>query len=238
MSKPFQFKQFSVLQDQCAMKIGTDGVLLGAWVNPTIQPMSILDVGAGTGLIGLMMAQRFHMADVDALEIDEAAFEQAVANFEASPWNDRLFCYHAAFQEFVEEMDEAYDLIVSNPPFFPEGQKSPNEQRNVARFSDALPFDYLLKGMSQLLAEDGICALIIPFEQQEEVLNTANEFGLYPLRITHVNGTIEAGIKRSLLELKLIETPSPIITELVIEKARHIYTDDYISLTKDFYLKM
>jgi len=122
MSSPFKFKQFAVEQDQCAMKIGTDGVVLGAWVLPKLkyEPRNILDVGTGTGVISLMLAQRFASSEVEAIEIDEKAYEQAVSNFENSPWGDRMFGYHASFQEYFEEVnDEKYDLIVSNPPGIP-----------------------------------------------------------------------------------------------------------------------
>jgi len=117
MDKPFAFKKFSVNQDRCAMKIGTDGVLLGAWATISHNPFSILDIGTGTGILALMLAQRSHAENIEAIEIDDAAFEQAADNFENSPWGDRLFCYHAAFNEFVEEIDDKYDLIISNPPF-------------------------------------------------------------------------------------------------------------------------
>ena len=115
--KPFKFKEFSVLQDRCAMKIGTDGVLLGSWVTVDDNIQSILDIGTGTGVIALMLAQRSQAGIVDALEIDTDAYEQAVENFENSIWADRLFCYHASFQEFFAEIEEQYDLIVSNPPY-------------------------------------------------------------------------------------------------------------------------
>ena len=110
MAKPFQFKQFSVAQDQCAMKNGTDAVLLGAWADLDSQPNSILDIGAGTGVLALMMAQRGTAELIDALEIDSAAYEQCVGNFEASDWGDRLFCYHASLDEFTEEIEDQYDL--------------------------------------------------------------------------------------------------------------------------------
>ena len=117
MNEPFKFKQFSVNQDRCAMKIGTDGVLLGAWTNIENNPESILDIGAGTGVISLMLAQRCFAEVMDAIEIDADAYEQCVENFELSPWGDRLYCYHAGLDEFVDEIEDQYELIVCNPPF-------------------------------------------------------------------------------------------------------------------------
>ena len=124
MSTPFKFKEFTVSQDQCAMKIGTDGVLLGAWTSIAHLPNTILDIGSGTGILALMLAQRSTAETIDALEIDENAHAQSVENFEASPWGDRLFCYHAAFLEYVSGIDEEYDLIISNPPFYSENFES------------------------------------------------------------------------------------------------------------------
>ena len=122
------------------MKIGTDAVLLGAWTSLDLKPNSILDIGAGTGILALMMAQRSGAELIDALEIDDDAYEQCVENFETSDWGDRLFCYHASLDEFTAEIEDQYDLIISNPPFFTDTFKTTNEVRNQARFEDAMPF--------------------------------------------------------------------------------------------------
>ena len=233
----FQFKQFTIQQDKCAMKVGTDGVLLGAWA-PVVNPFSILDIGAGTGLIALMLAQRSNAEQIDAIEIDDDAYEQAVENFEESPWGDRLFCYHAGLDEFVEEMeDEEYDIIVSNPPFYTENYSSGNEQRDKARFTESLPFEELIEAAALLLSENGIFSVIIPFKEEEKFKAIAAEFGLYPAKITRVKGTPETEIKRSLLAFIRQQTETK-IDELVIETARHQYTPEYTALTKDFYLKL
>ena len=234
----FTFKQFAIKQDRCAMKIGTDGVLLGAWAPIDNHPFSILDIGTGTGIIALMLAQRSAAQQIDALEIDEAAYEQATDNFENSPWNDRLFCFHAGLDEFIEEPEEEYDLIVSNPPFYSEDYKTENESRDLARFQDAMPFEQLLEAADLLLSEHGIFAVIIPFKEEENFIALANEFELYPLKITRVKGTPTTEIKRSLLAFSRTKTTDLPIDELVIETARHVYTQEYIGLTKDFYLKM
>lgn len=237
MSK-FQFKQFTVEQDRCAMKIGTDGVLLGAWVPVEQNPFSILDIGTGTGIIALMLAQRSTAQQIDALEIDEQAYEQATDNLENSPWNDRLFCFHAGLYEFMEEPEDEYDLIVSNPPFYGEDYKTNNDQRDLARFQDALPFEDLIEAADLLLSENGILAVIIPFKEEDRFLAIAKEFELYPTKITRVKGTPTAEIKRSLLALSRNKTTLFSIDELTIEIGRHEYTPEYIALTQDFYLKM
>ena len=246
MNKLFQFKEFSVNQDRCAMKIGTDGVLLGAWASIKHNPFSVLDIGTGTGILSLMLAQRSHAETIEAIEIDDAAFEQSVENFEESPWGDRLFCYHAGFNEFAEEIDDKYDLIISNPPFYkpslsltslPEGENQTSDSRKKARFYDALPFEHLLHGTAKLLDDNGKASFIIPFSEEVNFILLAEKTGLYPNRITRVKGTNTSEIKRSLLEFSFTKTTID-TSELTIETSRHQYTEDYINLTKNFYLKM
>jgi len=234
----FQFKQFSVEQDRTAMKIGTDGVLLGAWTPIDNNPFSVLDVGTGTGIIALMLAQRSAAEQIDALEIDEDAYEQATDNFENSPWNDRLFCFHAGLDEFVEEPEDEYDIIVSNPPFYSEDFKSNNEQRDLARFQDAMPFEQLIEAAALLLSEKGVFSVIIPFKEESTFLALAHKQELYPLKITRVKGTPTSETKRSLLAFSRNCNADSTVEELIIETERHCYTPEYITLTKDFYLKM
>lgn len=237
MTKPFQFKEFSIDQDRCAMKIGTDGVLLGAWTS--IQDAySILDIGAGTGILALMLAQRSDAEQIDALEIDEDAYEQCVDNFENSSWADRLFCYHAALDEFTEEMkDEKYDLIISNPPFYTEDYKSGDTARNMARFADSLPFEELIKFASELLSDEGCFAVIIPYSEEEYFLKLSEKVNLFPNRITRVRGTESTPLKRSLLQLSFTEKPFS-TNELILEVSRHQYTKDYQKMVAPFYLKL
>ncbi|WP_350290206.1 methyltransferase [uncultured Croceitalea sp.] len=237
MSKPFIFKEFTINQDRCAMKVGTDGVLLGAWVSIKDTPNSILDIGAGTGLIALQMAQRSYAETVDAIELDDEAYEQCVENFEASQWSDRLFCYHASLQEFTEELAENYDLIVSNPPFYIENVTSGDKSRDKARQNLSLPFKELLDGVKKLLSNEGDFAVIIPFKEEKNFLKQAITFGLYVNRITHVKGNPDSEIKRSLLQFSFYETTIQ-KDELVIEIERHQYTKAYQELTAPFYLKM
>jgi tRNA1Val (adenine37-N6)-methyltransferase len=237
MSK-FSFKKFSVEQDKCAMKIGTDSVLLGAWCPVDNNPFSILDIGAGTGILSLMLAQRTNADQIDAIEIDEEAYEQCVDNFESSPWSDRLFCFHAGLDEFVDEPETEYDIIISNPPFYSEDFKTENEQRDLARFQDAMPFEELVEAADLLLSENGIFAVIIPFKEEENFIDLCASHELYPTKATRVKGSHKTPIVRSLLAFKRYELPVLEADELVIEINRHEYTDEYINLSKDFYLKM
>ena len=236
----FQFKQFQIKQERTAMKVGTDGVLLGAWVPLINNPFNILDIGSGTGLISLMLAQRSSAEQIDAIEIDEDAYEECVENFEASPWGDRVFCYHADLEEYTDELfeeEEEYDLIVSNPPFYSENYSSGDQKRDQARFQEALPFDMLIESAQALLSENGIFAVIIPYKEEQNFIQLCQSVNLFPLKITRVKGNQHTEIKRSLLAFTRIQQ-QPIINELVIEIERHNYTSDYIELTKDFYLNM
>lgn len=236
-SLPFKFKEFSVNQDQCAMKIGTDGVLLGAWTSIEHKPFSVLDIGSGTGILALMIAQRSFAENIEAIEIDDAAFEQCAENFENSPWSDRLFCYHASLLEFVEEVDDKFNLIICNPPYYTEDYKTDNKSRDLARFNDAMPFKHLIFAVANLLSKDGLFSVVIPVKEEIKFIALALESGLHLKRILHVKGNPKSGIKRSLLEFCFTKTEIQ-TSELIIETARHQYTEDYIDLTKDFYLKM
>lgn len=261
---PFHFKQFTIQQDRCAAKVGTDGVLLGAWTSLEQCPDSILDIGTGTGVIALMLAQRSTAQTIDALELDENAYEQATENFEASDWGDRLFCYHAHLYEFATEIEEQYDLIVSNPPFYeapslpsasqphrqaslPKGENFMSESRINARFDSAMPFELLLGAVQNLLSPDGRFAVILPFHREQEFIDLAERGGLLPNRITRVQGTPISEVKRSLMEFCFRKPALPagrsiksnsITNNLIIEKERHNYTAPYKRLVQDFYLKM
>ena len=237
MSKPFQFKEFTIHQDKTAMKVGTDGVLLGAWVDLEKKPDSVLDIGTGTGLIALQLAQRCNAMTIDAMEIEANAYEQAVDNFENSDWADRLFCYHASLQEFVNEIDEKYDLIISNPPFYNDTFKDVEQKRATARHTFTLSFEELISATAKLLNTNGTCSFIIPFHEEKQFLEIAKKAKLFPNRITRVKGNIKTDFKRSLLQLGFLDD-RPNIDELAIEIKRHIYTKEYKNLVKYFYLKL
>ena len=188
MNRPFEFKRFSVQQDKCAMKIGTDGVLLGAWASIDKHPNSILDIGTGTGIIALQLAQRSDAAVIDAIEKNADAFEQAVLNFENSEWSDRLYCYHASLAEFSSEIDDRYELIVSNPPFYTSTFETNDRARNTARFSSALPTDMLVNSVSKLLDKNGVFALILPYKEEDNFVELAMKKELYLNRKCEVPG--------------------------------------------------
>jgi len=222
------------------MKIGTDGVLLGSWASVEHNPFSILDIGSGTGILSLMLAQRSQAQTIEAIEIDDDAFEQCAENFENSPWADRLFCFHASLLEYVEAVDDKFDLIICNPPFYFEDYKTNNKSRDLARFNDAMPFKHLIYAVANLLSDNGVFSIVIPFKKETFFIELASIIGLKLNRSLHVKGNPGVEIKRSLLEFSFNETKIPIAigTELIIEIDRHQYTEDYIHLTKDFYLKM
>ncbi|MGG8496442.1 tRNA1(Val) (adenine(37)-N6)-methyltransferase [Tenacibaculum sp. TC6] len=238
--KPFQFKEFTVHQDKTAMKVGTDAVLLGAWCNLGEFSDMLLDIGSGTGIISLMLAQRSDAMTIDAVEIDENAYEQTVENFEQSDWADRLFCYHTSFVDFADEIaeeEEQYDIIVSNPPFYNDTFETENDARNKARFTSSLSFEELVMGVSKILSDNGIFSTIIPYKEEEHFIQLAESYHLHANRICRVKGNPSSEIKRSLLEFSFSKKTTQ-EEELIIEIERHQYTDAYINLTKDFYLKM
>jgi tRNA1Val (adenine37-N6)-methyltransferase len=239
MREVFKFKEFEVKQEDSAMKIGTDGVLLGAWAKIDDFQESILDIGSGTGLISLMMAQRSDVELIDAVELDPAAYEESVFNFENSPWGDRLFCYHSSFQEFAEEIEDSYDLIVTNPPYF-NRVNTVDQSRDRARNDHNLPAKDLLAGVDMLLAEEGRFACVLPAEDAQKFTDLAAVQGLYLNRKCEVKGRLESKVVRSLMEFDRVKKNSSeiILEELIIEIERHKYTQDYKDLVRDFYLKM
>lgn len=230
----FRFKQFQICQDQAAMKVGTDGVLLGAWTRIE-NAQTALDVGTGTGLLALMLAQRNAGLQIDAVELDSLAAKQAQFNVQASPWKDRISVFNVDFQQFTAIM--GYDIIISNPPFFDEQTISPAKQRQMARHTAHLDIQTLLSKTAALLSPKGRLSIIYPATKYDEILHVATQNNLFINRLTFVKGNTNVKAKRILIELSRQQTN---IKEnfLIIEHERHVYTDAYVELTKDFYLKM
>ena len=220
------------------MKVGTDGVLLGAWCSLESLPKTILDIGTGTGIISLMLAQRSSAISIDGVEVDPSAYMQTVDNFENSDWSDRLYCYNTSFQKFVDDTNkETYDLIVSNPPFYTEDYITKNSSRNKARFTSSLTFKELIGGISKILSKSGFFSTIIPFKEESTFICLAEQHSLHLNKICRVQGNKNSEIKRSLMtfsfnKVKISET------NLIIENSRHKYTKEYEELTNNFYLKM
>lgn len=234
MANPyFQFKQFTVWHDQCAMKVGTDGVLLGAWA-PVESAQRILDIGTGTGLVALMLAQR-SQATLVALEIEELAAAQAAENVARSPWQGRIEVLREDFKQY--RSDSKFDRIVSNPPYFARSLKCPDTQRSSARHHEGLSYEDLLQGVVPLLTENGTFTLVIPADASEEIKRIARRCALYPAQQLSVITKPHAAPKRTLITFGFRQQACQVET-LLTEIARHQYSDEYIALTKEYYLKL
>lgn len=232
MGSTFRFKAFSVDQSGCAMKINTDGVLIGA-VASMASPGRILDVGTGTGVIAMMLAQRYPGALVDAVEIDPSAAATAGKNFEASPFASRLSIYAEDIVAF--ESKSGYDLIISNPPFFVNDLKNPEQRKRLARHADEDFFEALIRKVATLLNPGGQFWLILPVKQAEALVVQAVLYKLFPGRIIHVHSD------ESKPEIRLVicfsfANAAPVHEDFYIYAAQGVYTDAYISLLKDFFL--
>jgi len=234
----FRFKQFTILQDRCAMKVGTDGTLLGAWVDVS-GAAKILDIGTGTGLIALMLAQRSLQQGgtfIDAVEIDQNSYLQARENVERSPWSNRVNIENYSIQKYADICQKRYDLIVSNPPFFENAYKATNQARNVARHTDFLSQADLLQATIKLLSKTGKLAIIYPVEQAENFQTKAEYLGLFCQRKLYIKSMPEIPTKRILMELSKNQLNCQENT-LTIETKQYVYTPEFITLIKDFYLK-
>ncbi len=234
----FSFKQFTIHQDHCAMKVCTDACLFGAWVANKIEGQNstkdILDIGAGTGLLSLMLAQK-NNAFIDAVELDEAAAAQASENFNASPWKERLQVFHLGIEEF--DNGKKYDLITSNPPFFEDDLKSINEQRNAAMHSTTLNLEKLLVQIESLLKKGGKASVLIPYHRSNyfEKLLTAN--GFFVQKVMHVKQSVTHDFFRSMYYFSKEQCEQE-VKELSIQNAEREYTNEFIELLKDYYLKL
>jgi len=231
----FDFKKFRIEQSGAAMKVGTDGVLLGAWAALRGTERRVLDIGAGTGLLALMAAQRCPAARIDAIEIDADAAATARDNAAHAPWGERVTVYHAAIQDFTPRAEALYDAVLSNPPFFVDSLKAPTAARSAARHNDTLSFDDLAAAAARLLAPEGFLAVVYPVAEAATFEAAATRVGLYPRRRLLVRGTTAGAFKRTLTEY--VRCPAILAEEtLSIQHAPGSYTDEYRRLTRDFYL--
>ena len=228
----FKFKEFNIIQEKSAMKVGTDGVLLGSWVSCE-NFKNILDIGCGTGLITLMLAQRNAKINVIGLEIDKIASQEAQLNITNSDWKERIKIKNTSLQKFNTKTQ--FDLIISNPPFFP--QNKSHQRRDIARRANKLSFEELIQNTASLLSEKGMFSIIIPKDSEEYLCKIAASNKLYINRVCYIKGNESSEVKRVMLEFSFIKS-EVIAEQLTIEKSRHEYTDKYIHLCKDFYLKM
>ncbi len=230
----FQFKKFRIDQENAAMKVCTDSCIFGAWIDPA-NATSILDIGAGTGLLSLMLAQRSD-ARIDAVEIDGSAAEQADRNVAQSPWGDRIKVYFSSIQEYAEFTTQHYDLIITNPPFYSNYLKSEKENVNVAYHSVALTMEDLLKAVKKLLNPGGRLVVLLPPYEAELLREEALEYGLYTSKILQVKDNDKANIFRDITEFAY-SLDLPRVSELVIKKEEG-YSEDFVKLLKEYYLNL
>jgi tRNA1Val (adenine37-N6)-methyltransferase len=239
----FRFKQFTVQQSVAAMKVNTDGVLLGAWTD--VQSAArILDVGAGTGVIALMLAQRTTTALIDAVEIDNSSAMQAAKNIANSPWSERMRVFALSFSDYVAITDARYDVIVSNPPYFVDALLPHTEHRLLSRHARSLPYENLIAGANALLTDNGRFSLILPYAEANIFIAKAAGAGLYCTRKANVCSAQGKPVKRILMVVE--RKPAPVKEETVCIYLSHKdiknkdvpdnYTPEYRALTKDFYL--
>ncbi len=240
---PFRFKQFSVRQNCSAMKVGFDGVLLGAWAD-VAGARRIMDVGSGTGLVALMLAQRTasqSLASIDAVEIDEGAYAESVENVADSPWCDRISCYRQSVQEFTVHLTKPFDHVVSNPPFFGDGGEQLNDEetpRMIARHSSRLTLAELFEVSSRVMSDGGRLSLVLPIGQAAIAMEFADENCLHCSRRTDVKPNPSADAKRVLLEFRRTVVPTQFNSITIETGTRHVYSEEFVALTRDFYLKM
>lgn len=240
----FAFKQFTVQQDKCAMKVCTDACLFGAvaagYFNDNIQPLHVLDIGTGTGLLSLMFAQKNDNAIINAVEIDESAAVQANENFTSSPWKERLHVHHTSIQQFTNELinqsiNQLYNFILTNPPFFEGDLKSPDDSRNKALHGSELSLNELLVSIQKLLAPSGVFAVLLPYHRAEYFIELAITAGYHLAKNISVKQTPHHPYFRSILFFG--NTPSTIVEETItIKDDGNNYTPAFTTLLKDYYL--
>lgn len=233
----FQFKQFKITQDRCAMKVGTDGVLLGAWA-PLKESCKVLDIGTGTGLVALMLAQRCSSACIEAIDIDESAVVQARENVADSPWPERVNVCQMDVKNAPQTWKETFDCIVSNPPYFVDSLKCPDKSRMVARHTAELDFPALAKSASFLLNEEGMFSVVLPADAYTSFVSSCLREGLHLQRVLWVHTKPDIPAKRVLMTFVKQAVDETEQEHLTVEVSRHVYSPEYVSLLKDFYLKL
>ncbi|MEZ5082695.1 MAG: methyltransferase [Bacteroidales bacterium] len=230
----FKFKKFDVNDGQCAMKLGTDAVLLGAWAN-VHQTKSILDIGTGCGIIALLMCQRSN-AMIDAIDIHEPSINQANENFINSPWPNRLNAILTSVQDFSVSSENKYDLIVCNPPFFTNDLKSPYELKNISKHNDRLPFDELILASAKLLKPGGKFSVILPVSSSAKFVFQAKQNKLYCRRETIIVPKSDKKPNRTLLEFEKKQYTLKESDSIMLRNKDGSYTKEYVEITCDFYL--
>jgi tRNA1Val (adenine37-N6)-methyltransferase len=230
----FIFKQFTIIQGKSAFKVGTDGVLLGASADIS-NVRNILDIGSGTGLISLMLAQRCDAA-ITAIEPDYESFLQTCENVSSSPWQQRIKVIHTSFQN-LDQNKGRFDMIVTNPPFFIDSLKNPDPRKSAARHTESLSAEEILQGALKFLNEDGNLQLILPYVEGNIFIAKANKYGFYCNSIIKIKPVPSSEIRRLILRFSRIQK-KPVERFLTIEHGkRHEFTEEYVNLTKEFYLK-
>jgi tRNA1Val (adenine37-N6)-methyltransferase len=233
----FKFKQFTISQDRCAMKVGTDGVILGAWT-AIDGAARALDIGTGTGLLALMLAQRSELLTIDALELDRDTALQAAQNVAGSRFHDRITVINEDFRTYDPGEDVLYDLLICNPPYFIASKKPFNRERSLARHTDTLGLNDLFTGSAELLSMHGRLSIIVPAEGYAGAVEEAGQAGLHPARMLYVHPLPGANPKRVCIEFHRKE--QALATERIVLETgqRHAWTEDYRLLTKEFYLAL
>ncbi len=229
----FRFKQFTIKQQKTAMKLSTDAVMLGAWIDAK-KPKNILDIGTGTGILSIMSAQKFPLAHITAIEIDFDAFSEASENIANCKWNKQIKILNTDFFDFCKTSKEKYDLIISNPPYFDNQLKPANKQKRIAKHSDTLPFDKMIAQVSRILAQTGMFSVIIPAGNAHLFTHLCAQNNLFLCRKTLIFPNEYKKANRVLLQFS--SRILPIKNNSIRIRQKLLYSNEYLKLTKDFYL--
>jgi tRNA1Val (adenine37-N6)-methyltransferase len=230
---PFRFRQFTLEDDRSTMRTGTDAILLGSWTDPR-NARRILDIGTGSGILALMLAQRSD-ASIDAIDVDPASIEQARDNFRNSPWNDRLHAILISFADHYPTPLQKYDLIITNPPFFKDSLASPDMRRNLARHDDRLSLEEIASGSVQILSETGNLFIILPAAIQGRFMAIAEKPGLFPQEVLEIKPKRNKKVNRVILKMGKGKPGTISSSELVIRKEDNSFTEQYLSLTGEYH---